>query len=104
MKVSKTTEKYILYQEGINYILNIGEIKKEDDTTTELLFEEVANPEKTSIRAMCGCTTTNKKVIDSSSFTLNVKYTRCENVIDKTIVINEGKTDTLKIKIKGTCR
>lgn len=104
MKVSKTTEKYILHQEGNNYILNIGEIKNGDDTTTELLFEEVVNPDKTTVRAMCGCTTTNKKVIDSSSFTLNVKYTRCENVIDKTIVINEGKADTFKILIKGTCR
>ena len=104
MKVSKTTEKYILHQEGNNYILNTGEIKNGDDTTTELLFEEVVNPDKTTVRATCGCTTTNKKVIDSSSFTLNVKYTRCENVIDKTIVINEGKADTLKIKIKGTCR
>lgn len=105
MKVTKTTEnKYLFYQDGNNYILNLGEIKKGDDTTTELLFEDVDNPEKVTVRAVCGCTTTNKKIISSTSFSLNIKYTRCENPIDKTIVINEGKPNGLKIRIKGSCK
>ena len=104
MKVSKTTEKYLFYQDGSNYILNIGEIKNGEDTTTELLFEEVENVKGTTVTPKCGCTTTDKKVINNTSFSLEVKYTRCENVVDKVIVINEGKASSFKIRIKGSCK
>lgn len=105
MKVTKTTKNdYLFYQDGVNYILNIGTIKKGDDTTTELLFEDVVNPQKVSVRVACGCTTVNKTILSQSSFSLAVKYTRCETSIDKTIVINEGKSDSIKIKIKGKCQ
>lgn len=104
MKVKKLTEKYLFYQEGVDYILNLGSINKGEDTTTELLFEGVNSPQKTTIKPKCGCTVVDKVILDSNSFSIKIKYTQCETIFTKIIVINEGTQEAYKIKIKGGCR
>ena len=104
MKVKKTTEKYLFYQDGNDYILNLGEIKKGEDTTTELLFEEVEDVKRTSVRALCGCTLVEKNILNENSFSIKVKYTHCETTYSKVVIVNEGKPNAFKIKIKGSCK
>lgn len=104
MKVKKTTEKYLFYQDGNDYILNLGEIKKGDDTTTELLFEEVEDVKSTSVVAKCGCTLVEKNILSANSFSIKVKYTHCELTFTKVVVVNEGKKDSFKVRIKGSCK
>lgn len=105
MKVKKITEnKYTFYQNGNDYILNLGAMLRGEDTTTELLFEEVVNPQSVTVVAKCGCTATNKEVLSPTSFSVKVKYKECETSFSKIVVINEGKVDSFKIKITGSCR
>ena len=104
MKVSKVGEKYLFYQDGGDYVLGLGTIKKGEDTTTEILFEEVVNPKLITVTAKCGCTTTDKVVLTENSFSVNIKYSNCDAAFTKVVVINEGKEDSFKIKIKGLCR
>lgn len=104
MKVRKTTEKYLFYQDGNDYILNLGGIKKGEDTTTELLFEEVEDVKRASVVAKCGCTLVEKNILNENSFSIKVRYTHCENTFTKIVVINEGKPNAFKIRIKGSCK
>lgn len=103
MKVRKTTEKYLFYQDGNDYILNLGGIKKGEDTTTELLFEEVENVKNLSVKKTCGCTTLGREEVDKNTLKILIKYTHCENPISKTVVCQNNK-ESFKIKIKGSCR
>ena len=104
MKVTKTTEKYLFYQDGNDYILNFGTIKKGEDTTTELLFEEVDNPKSTAISPKCGCTLVDKNIISDNSFSIKVKYTQCETTFTKIVTVNDGKSNSFKIKLSGKCQ
>jgi hypothetical protein len=105
MKITKLTKNtYLFYKEGEDYILNLGQIKKGEDTTTELLFEEVGNADTTKVSPKCGCTAVDRKKIDSTSFSIKIKYANCDSTFTKIVAINEGKTGGFKIKIKGTCR
>lgn len=104
MKVSKLGDRYLFYQDGADYILGLGTIKRGEDTTTEILFEDVENPKSVTVVAKCGCTATNKEVLSNNSFSVKIKYKECETTFSKTVVINEGRADSFKIKIKGLCR
>lgn len=103
MKVKKTTEKYLFYQDGNDYILNLGEIKKGDDTTTELLFEEVEDVTKLILNKTCGCTTLGREEINNNTLKIAVKYTNCDTTFSKVINCVNNK-EPFKIRIKGSCK
>ena len=103
MKVSKTTDKYTFYQDGNDYILTLGEIKKGDDTTTELLFEEVEDVTKLSVNKTCNCTILGREEIDKHTLKIAVKYTNCDPTFSKVINCVNNK-EPFKIKIKGSCK
>ena len=73
MKITKLTDKYTFYQDGDNYILTLGEIKKGDDTTTELLFEEVEDVTKLTVKKTCGCTTLGREEVNKNNTPISDK-------------------------------
>ena len=103
MKVSKTSDKYLFYQDGENYILSLGEIKKGEDTTTDILFEDVEDIKLLTVKKTCGCTVLDRNEIDKHTLKVSIKYTNCEYPISKTVICQNNK-ETFKILIKGTCR
>lgn len=102
MKITKTTTKYEFYKEGNDYILNLGEIKRGEDTTTELLFEEV-EASKLQVNRTCGCTTTDRTEVNTTTVKISVKYTQCDTSFSKILNCYNNK-ENFKIKIKGKCR
>ena len=103
MKITKLTDKYTFYQDGNDYILTLGEIKKGDDTTTELLFEEVEDVTKLMVKKTCGCTTLGREEINKNTLKIAIKYTNCDTVFSKVINCMNNK-EPFKIRIKGTCK
>ena len=104
MKVKKITEnKYTFYQNGNDYILNLGSILRGEDTTTELLFEEVENVDKLVVNTTCGCTTTERNKVDKNTLSIKVKYSNCDSTFTKVLVCSDNGKD-FKIKITGSCR
>ena len=99
MEIKKVTEKYNFYKEGFDYILDLGRIKKGEDTTTTLLFENV---DKLTVNATCGCTVADRKDIDTKTVSYNIKYKNCDSQFSKILVCQNNK-EKFKIKIKGTC-
>ena len=77
----------------------MGAITQGEDTSTELLFQEVENVGGTTISPKCGCTTTDRKAISSSSFSITLKYNNCDASFTKVVAINEVKSSAFKIKI-----
>lgn len=105
MKITKITgNNYTFYQEGNDYVLSLGSIKRGEDTTTEILFEEVESSENTKLSPKCGCTLVDKNIINDTSFSAKIKYTGNDSTFSKIIVINENTPLQFKIKIKGTTK
>lgn len=104
MQIEKITDnKYLFYKEEENYILNIGAKKQGEDTTTELLFTEVDNPNEITLKAYCGCTTTDKKELSEESFSVKIAYKDCSPTFSKVVGVMRKNKEIFKIKIKGTC-
>lgn len=97
MQVTKKTDKYTLLKDGSNYILNLGQIKKGDDTTTVLLFEGFTD---LNLKGGCSCVTKTKKEIGNGDVEYTIKYTLCEKTITKTLTCNKNN---ITIKIIGSC-
>jgi hypothetical protein len=100
MQVRKITDNtYTFYQEGDNYVLNLGTIRAGEDTTTELLFENVA---KLVVNNTCGCTITEENKIDKHTVSVKVKYRNCDSTFSKVLACSNSNKE-FTIKIKGIC-
>lgn len=100
MKITKLTDKYDFYQEDNYYVLNLGKIKKGENTTTTLLFEDVNN---LKVTATCGCTATNRKELGDNKVEYTVSYNSCDSSFSKTLNCSNNE-DKFLIKIKGQCQ
>lgn len=98
MTITKITDKYDFYQEGGDFILNFGKIKKGEDTTTEILLEGYNNP---TLVGGCSCVSKSKEVLNENQVKYTLKYTLCERDINK--ILND-KENKINIKIKGQCQ
>lgn len=103
MEITKTTEKYSFYKEGSDYILDLGNIKRAEDRTTELLFTGVEDANQISIHPQCGCTSSDKKVIDENSLSVKLNYKNCDPTFAKIVEIKYKNVKIGLIKIKGAC-
>jgi hypothetical protein len=97
-----TSDKYTLYQEGADYILNLGMIKNGEDTTTNLKFEDLKNSSSLSVKPTCGCTVVEKQILSNDSAKVKVKYNDCVPSFSKTMTCSADGV-SFNIKIKGTC-
>jgi len=104
MQVKKITDnKYTFYQNGEDYILNLGSIVRGEDTTTELLFENVEDVDKLVINSTCGCTSADRNKIDKNTLSIKVKYKNCDSTFTKILACSNNRKD-FKIKVTGLCR
>jgi hypothetical protein len=100
MTIEKITQNYSFSKEGKDYILNLGEIKRGDDTTTVLHFKDVKG---LTVSATCGCTVADRTELEDGSVKYSVKYKNCDSSFSKVLNCQNNK-ENFKIKIKGTCR
>jgi len=98
MKITKITDKYSFYKEGEGYILNLGTIRKGEDTKVELLFEGF---EGLNLKGGCSCVTKTKTDLEEGKVKYTLKYTLCERDIIKTLTCTKNN---INIKIIGKCR
>ena len=64
MKITKITDKYSFYKEGEGYTLNLGTIRKGEDTKVELLFEGF---EDLNLKGGCSCVTKTKTDLEGAT-------------------------------------
>jgi hypothetical protein len=98
MRITKITDKYDFYQDGDYYILDLGNIIKGEDTTTELLLEGFNNP---TLAGGCSCVSKTKNVLNETQVKYTLKYTLCERDVNKSL---SDKVNNINIKIKGKCQ
>ena len=99
MKVEKLTEEFTLTEEGNNYILDYGTIKRNVPVTTKFRFTETDNKNFTVTRT-CGCSIVENKKIDDTTYETAITYDAGNTTINKTIVITNGK-ERKELKLKG---
>ena len=104
MEIKKISEKYNFYKEQDNYVLDLGNIKRNENTTTELLISGIEDSNLLEVKATCGCTSTEKLVIDKNTQTVKITYTQCDPTISKVMEIRYKNTKIGIIKIKGLCK
>lgn len=98
MQITKTTNKFTFSKDGSNYVLNLGTIRKGEDTKTVLLFEGFTD---LNLKGGCSCVTKKRKDLEDGKVEYSLEYTLCEKMILKTLTcINNN----INIKIIGSCR
>lgn len=103
MEITKTTEKYDFYQEGVDYILDLGDIKRNENRTTELFITGIEDSNLLTLAPRCGCTATDRVLIDKNSLSVKVNYKDCDPSFTKVVEIKYKNVKTGIIKIKGKC-
>jgi len=104
MEITKTTEKYNFYKEGADYVLDLGTIKRAEERTTELLISGVEVSNKITLHPKCGCTSSNKNIIDQNSLSVKVNYKDCDPSFAKIVEVKYNNVKVGLIKIKGKCQ
>lgn len=104
MQIKKISTNYNFYQDGANYILNLGEIKNGDDTTTELIISEVEDLKKVLVKSTCGCTVVTPVIKSDSTVSVKVKYNECASSFAKILEVYYNNVKTGIIKITGKCK
>ena len=99
MKIKKLTDLYTLIEEGNKYVLNYGVIKKSIPVTTKFRFTETDGKTFTVV-GTCGCQVVNNTKIDDTTYETNITYNAGNDVINKTIVITNGK-ERKELKLTG---
>lgn len=89
MIVKKLTDKYNFREENGKYFLSFGTISKAEDTSTKLRIENI-DSNNLEIKVTCGCTETNKTIIDNSTVESIIKIITT-GVFEKTVLIKNGK-------------
>lgn len=103
MEIQKTSVKYNLYREGADYILDLGTIKRGENTETVLLINQIEDSSLLTIHPQCGCTASEVKRIDQNSLSVNLTYKNCDPSFVKVVEIKYRNVKIGIIKIKGKC-
>lgn len=99
MNIEKLTEEYTLTEEGNNYILNYGTIKRNIPVTIKFRFTET-DSKNFSVRVTCGCSLAENKKIDDTTHETTLTYNAGNETINKTVIITNGK-QRKELKLKG---
>lgn len=99
-----TVNKYNIFKEGKDFILDFGEVKNAEDKTVTLLIENIENSELLNINRTCGCTTTNKEIVDAHTQAVRINYNQCDPTISKALEVVYNNKKVGIIKIKGKCK
>ena len=103
MEITKiSNDNFTLQKQGNDYLLLMGEIKKDTPRPFTIKISGVEDSSKVSVQSTCGCSTAEKTVIDGTTLTAKIAYNNCDTAFTKTIKINNNKKTTL-LKIQGTC-
>lgn len=104
MKIEKITDKYSFSQEGVTYTVDMGNVKRAEYKSVELLISELENSELLTVHPKCGCTTEEKKIIDKNTVSVKLVYNDCDTSFAKIVELKYNKVQIGIIKIKGKCQ
>ena len=102
MEITKITENYNFYKEGVNYVVDLGNINKGSKHTIKFKASDV-KAKTFSISTTCGCTSSNKTVIDDTTVEFELTYSNNStgSITKANMIKNDNKTTILKIKANG---
>lgn len=104
MEITKITEKYILERDGVNYTIELGNVKSAEDKSIELLITGIEDSSLFSIEKTCGCTATEKTNIDVNTQKVKITYKQCDPTFAKVMEIKYRNVKIGLIKLKGKCQ
>jgi len=104
MEITKiSNDNFTLQKQGNDYVLLMGEIKRDTPRPFTIKISGVEDSSKVAISPKCGCTSIDRTVIDGNTLTATLAYKNCDKTFVKTVeIINNKKT--ILLKIQGTCR
>lgn len=103
MEIEKISNKYTFYEEGSDYVLDLGTIKRAENRETEFLITGIEDSKSLTIKGSCGCVSTRIEILDKNTVKANINYTDCESKIAKLAVLKYKGVKVKEIKIKGSC-
>ncbi len=104
MEVKKISDKFKFYQEGASYIVDFGAVKRFEDKSVTLEVTGVEESGLVGLTPTCGCTTSEKTLVDKNTVRFTLKYNECDNTFAKTNVLKYNGKRITTIIIKGQCQ
>jgi Protein of unknown function (DUF1573) len=104
MVIKKISDKYNLFEDGASYIVDFGDVKKAEEKTATIEITGIEEASLVTLKATCGCTTTDKTVIDKETVRFKLNYNNCDLNFNKVIVVNYNKKKVTTIILKGRCK
>lgn len=98
MRVEKITDKYTLTEVNGVFIVDYGTISRLEDNSTTLRFYDV-DPKTFNLEHKCGCTTSAKSQINSTTVEATIKLD-IRGVFEKTTIIENNK-EKRRLILKG---
>lgn len=103
MEIKKTSEKYNFYKEGADYVLDLGRIKRGENTKTDLLITAIEDSNLLEVERTCGCLSSDKELLDKNTQKVTISYNQCDSSFAKIMVVKYRNVKIGQIKIKGQC-
>lgn len=103
MEIEKTTEKYDLIQEGASYVIDFGEVKRAEDKSVYILIKDVEEADRLTLSGTCGCTTTERTIVDKTSTSFKITYSDCDRDFKKAVIVKYDNIQLTTILLKGRC-
>lgn len=104
MRIEKTTEKYDLIQEGASYVIDFGETKRAEDKSVYIIVKDVEDAKRLTLSGTCGCTTTERTVVDKTSASFKITYSDCDKEFKKIAIVKYDNIQLTTILLKGRCQ
>lgn len=103
MEVNKISEKYQFYKDGASYVLDFGEVKRAEDKSVYILIKDIEEANRLTLSGTCGCTTTEKTIVDKTSTSFKITYSDCDRGFKKAVIVKYDNIQLTTIILKGRC-
>lgn len=104
MEIRKISEKYNFYQDGAQYVIDFGNVKRAEDKSATIEITGVEEAGLLELGKTCGCTTIGKTLVNKTTAQFKLAYTDCSKEFNKVVVINYDKKKLTTINLKGKCQ
>lgn len=104
MKINKTSEKYNFYPDGVNYVLDFGQIKNGEKPTVELVITDLIDSNLLYVKPTCSCTSISKEIVNQTTQKIKLTYLQCDTKISKITEVRYNNVKVCVIKLIGACQ
>ena len=104
MKINKVSNKYLLFKEDSEYIIDFGNVKAYEDKSVTLEVTNIEEASLVTIHPTCGCTSQDRKLVNKNTLQVVLRYNDCVGEFTKAVGVQYAGKRMETIILKGRCQ